>query len=91
VQTAYSVLARILDDAMRDRLLASNPARGVKLPKRARRHRTITDHTPGPARALIAAIPAKGRSEAGNEYARTGEMGCSSIDPDEVRRHLVEA
>lgn len=34
VQTAHSVLARILDDAMRDRLLASNPARGVKLPKR---------------------------------------------------------
>lgn len=34
VQTAYSVLARILDDAVRDRLLASNPARGVKVPKR---------------------------------------------------------
>lgn len=37
VQTAYSVLARILDDAVRDRLLALNPARGVKLPKRAPR------------------------------------------------------
>jgi integrase len=34
VQTVYSVLARILDDAVRDRILASNPARGVKLPKR---------------------------------------------------------
>lgn len=34
VQTAYSILARILDDAVHDRLLASNPARGVKLPKR---------------------------------------------------------
>jgi hypothetical protein len=34
VQTAYSVLARILDDAVQDRLLASNPARNVKLPKR---------------------------------------------------------
>jgi integrase len=34
VQTAYSVLSRILDDAVQDRLLASNPARGVKLPKR---------------------------------------------------------
>lgn len=34
VQTAHSVLARILDDAVRDRLLASNPARGVKLPAR---------------------------------------------------------
>jgi integrase len=28
------VLARILDDAVRDRSLVSNPARGVKLPKR---------------------------------------------------------
>jgi integrase len=37
VATAYSVLARILDDAVRDRILASNPARGVKLPKRAPR------------------------------------------------------
>jgi integrase len=34
VQTAHSVLARILDDAVRDRLLVSNPARGVKLPAR---------------------------------------------------------
>lgn len=34
VATAYSILARILDDAVRDRLVASNPARGVKLPKR---------------------------------------------------------
>jgi integrase len=37
VATAFSVLARILDDAVRDRLLVSNPARGVKLPKRAPR------------------------------------------------------
>jgi integrase len=37
VQTAYSVLARILDDAVRDRQLASNPARGAKLPKRVPR------------------------------------------------------
>jgi len=33
VRVAYSVLARILDDAMKDRMLAANPARGVKLPK----------------------------------------------------------
>lgn len=34
VATVYSVLARIFDDAVRDRMLTSNPARGVKLPKR---------------------------------------------------------
>jgi integrase len=32
VRFAHSVLARILDDFVRDRILASNPARGVKLP-----------------------------------------------------------
>lgn len=37
VRTAYDVLARILDDAVRDRRLAANPARGVKLPARAKR------------------------------------------------------
>lgn len=37
VQTVYSVLARILDDAVRDRRLAANPARGVKLPTRTKR------------------------------------------------------
>jgi integrase len=43
VRTAYSVLARILDDAVRDRMLASNPARGVKLPKRSlQRHVYLT-------------------------------------------------
>lgn len=34
VANTYSVLGRIHDDAVRDRALASNPARGVKLPKR---------------------------------------------------------
>lgn len=37
VITIYSVLAGILDDAVRDRMLAANPARGVKLPRRSRR------------------------------------------------------
>lgn len=38
VANTYSVLARILDDAVRDRMLAANVARGVKLPKRPPRH-----------------------------------------------------
>jgi integrase len=37
VATIYSVLARILDDCVRDRMLAANPARGVKLPPRGKR------------------------------------------------------
>ena len=39
-RTAYMVLARILDDCVRDRMLASNPARGVKLPNRPPRRNT---------------------------------------------------
>lgn len=37
VRTAYSVLTRILDDAVKDRRLAVNPARGVKLPAKSKR------------------------------------------------------
>ena len=37
VRTAHSVLARILDDAVADRMMATNPARGIKLPPRSRR------------------------------------------------------
>jgi integrase len=61
VRTAHSVLARILDDAVRDRLLASNPARGVKLPNRpARRNVYLTSEQldrladeAGPYRSLV--------------------------------------
>jgi integrase len=43
VRNAYRVLAAILDDAVRDRMLATNPARGVKLPKRPpQRHVYLT-------------------------------------------------
>lgn len=37
VATAHSVLARVLDDAVRDRRLSANPARGVRLPARSKR------------------------------------------------------
>ena len=37
VRNVYGVLNRILEDAVRDRMIPSNPARGVKLPPKARR------------------------------------------------------
>ena len=41
---AFGVLAGILDDAVRDRRLTVDPARGVKLPRKVRReHRYLTD------------------------------------------------
>lgn len=38
VSRCHSILAQILDDAVRDRKLVANPARGVKLPKRPPQH-----------------------------------------------------
>jgi integrase len=40
VTDTYGVLARILDDAVVDNMLAVNPARGVKLPPRPPQHNT---------------------------------------------------
>lgn len=40
VGRAHSILSRILDDAVADRLLATNPARGVKLPRNTK-HRNV--------------------------------------------------
>jgi integrase len=37
VGCAYGILKRILDDAVADRMLTSNPAHGVKLPAKSRR------------------------------------------------------
>lgn len=38
----YQVLASILDDAVRDRLLSSNPARGIKLPRKPKKRPSRT-------------------------------------------------
>ncbi len=41
---AFGVLAAILDTAVRDHRLASNPARGVKLPRKVRREHVYLTH-----------------------------------------------
>jgi integrase len=45
VLRAYGVLAAILDVAVRDRRIASNPARGVRLPRRAKKKRVYLTPT----------------------------------------------
>ncbi|UNN00737.1 site-specific integrase [Rhodococcus opacus] len=40
----YQVLGSILDDAVRDRLIAANPARGVKLPRKPKKRHVYLDH-----------------------------------------------
>lgn len=44
VRTAHSVLSRILADAVKDRMLASNPCEGIKLPRRTRRPNAYLTH-----------------------------------------------
>lgn len=44
VTRAYGVLAAVLDEAVRDRRLASNPARGVKLPRKVKGDRAYLTH-----------------------------------------------
>jgi integrase len=41
---AYGVLAAVLDHAVRDRRIASNPARGVSLPKKGKKARVYLTH-----------------------------------------------
>lgn len=41
---AYGILAAVLDVALRDRRIADNPARGVKLPKKRSKRRVCLTH-----------------------------------------------
>jgi integrase len=89
VQTAASVLSRVLDDAVADRLLASNPARGVKLPKRSPRRNVYL--TREQLRAL-AAEAGRYRSLVlllGNLGLRWGEAAALRVcDIDFLRRRI---
>lgn len=86
----YSVLARILDDAVRDRLIPANPARGVRLPKRTKRKnvyltadqlRRLADES-GKYRGLILLL--------GTVGLRWGEAAALRVsDVDFLRRRIV--
>lgn len=90
VQTAYSVLARILDDAVRDRRLAANPARGVKLPARVKRKNTYLT-----AEQLQALAVEAGRYSSlvlllGTAGLRWGEAAALRVsDIDFLKRRVV--
>ena len=92
---AYNVLAGILDDAVRDRRLVSNPARGVKLPRKVKReHAYLTDEQ------VIALASAAAAGRGGDDKAtvvlvlaycglRWGELaGLHVADVDMLRRRL---
>ncbi|KUI37600.1 integrase [Mycobacterium sp. IS-1496] len=90
VQTAYSVLARIIDDAVRDRRLAANPARGVKLPGRSRRKNIYLT-----AEQLQALAVEAGRYQSlvlllGTAGLRWGEAAALRVeDVDFLKRRVV--
>jgi integrase len=90
VELAFLVLARILDDAVKDRLLASNPARGVKTPKRPpRRNVYLTAgqldrlaHESGRYRSLVLLLGVGG--------LRWGEAAALRVsDIDFLRRRIA--
>ena len=87
---AYGILASILDEAVRDRRLLTNPARGCKLPRKpSREHRYLTDeqvwalaNQAGPDKGVIVLVLA---------YCglRWGELaGLHVADIDTLRRRI---
>lgn len=90
IATVYSVLARILDDAVRDRLIPANAARGVKLPRRAKRRNVyltadqlghLADES-GRYRALVLLL--------GTAGLRWGEAAALRVsDVDFLRRRIA--
>lgn len=90
VTTVYSVLARILDDAVRDRALAANPARGVKLPRRGRRQNIYL--SAGQLRALALESDRYGSLVLllGTAGLRWGEAAALRVsDVDFLRRRIA--
>jgi integrase len=90
ITRAYGILAAILDEAVADRRLMVNPARGVKLPRKGKReHRYLTD---AQVLALAAqAGPDKGAIVGVLAYCglRWGELaGLHVADIDLTRRRL---
>lgn len=90
VRRAYDVLAKILDDAVRDRRLLANPARGVKLPRKVKgEHDYLTD---AQVMALASeAGPGKGVIVLALAYCglRWGELaGLHVADVDILRRRI---
>ena len=90
VHRAHGILARIIDDAVRDRMLAANPARGVKLPAQTKRPNVYLT-----ASQLHALADESGRYRSlvlllGTAGLRWGEAAAlTPADVDFLRRRIV--
>lgn len=90
VATVYSVLARILDDAVRDRMLAANPARGVKLPPRGKRRNVYLTADQLHALAIESGRYGSLVALLGTAGLRWGEAAALRVsDVDFLRRRVV--
>lgn len=87
---AFGVLAAILDVAVRDRRISTNPARGVKLPRKAKKKRVylsaaqveLLAHHAGPHAALVYTLAYTG--------IRWGEaVGLRVSSLDTLRRRML--
>ncbi|WP_315770186.1 tyrosine-type recombinase/integrase [Rhodococcoides kroppenstedtii] len=89
VRRSHALLAGILDEAVRDRRLASNPARGVKLPRRTRKARAYLTHAQ--VRALATEAGARGIVVWFLAYTglRWGELAGLHIGDVDTRRRRV--
>lgn len=89
VRRAHGVLAAILDVAVRDRRIATNPARGVSLPRRAPKRRAYLTHTQ--VGALVRESGSQGPLVAFLAYTglRWGEATALRVrDVDMLRRRV---
>lgn len=89
VHRAHSVLSAVLDTAARDRLISSNPARGVKLPRKVGRRHAYLTH----AQVAHLAREAKGHTLLVNLLAYTGlrwgeATALHVADIDQMRKRL---
>jgi len=66
VARAYGILASVLDDAVRDRRASTNHARGVTMPRKARRPRTYLTHEQ--VEQLAEQCATVGEPETGEQY-----------------------
>ena len=87
---AYGTLAAILDEAVRDRRLVTNPARGVKLPRKHRReHSYLSDEQVWELAHQARTRQGRHRLDAAYCGQRWGELaGLHVADIDTLRRRI---
>jgi len=89
---AYGVLAGILDDAVRDRRLTANPARGITLPRKSPKPKPYLTHAQVEQLALASAYPTLVRFLAytGLRWGEATGLRLRNVDTLRRRVHVEE-